>query len=847
LFNIFKRIIFGQSSKDALKRYFETVEIINAFEPTISALSDADLTAKTTEFKARLEQGDSLEDILPEAFAVVRETGKRVLNMRHFDVQLVGGMVLHEGKISEMKTGEGKTLVATLPAYLNALTGKGVFIITVNDYLAKRDSEWMGQIYRFLGLNVGLIQSQMDVEDRQIAYQADIIFGTNNEFGFDYLRDNMATDLTQCVQRNLHFAVVDEVDSILVDEARTPLIISGVVDDNTDKYKKARDVANKMRETDHFTIEEKQKNIIMLDEGIDFAEKKFGVEHLYDMENMDLAHMLSQCLKAKYLYKRDVDYIVKDNEVLIVDEFTGRLMVGRRYSDGLHQAIEAMEDLEIRHESQTLATVTLQNYFRMFEKLAGMTGTAMTEAAEFEKIYNLNVVEIPTHKPTVRVDAADAIYKSKVGKYRAVVKDIIEFHKVGRPVLVGTISIEVSEMLSQHLRKANIPHSVLNAKYHEQEAEIIAKAGYRGGVTIATNMAGRGTDIVLGEGVAALGGLAVLGTERHESRRIDNQLRGRCGRQGDPGYTKFYVSLEDDLMRLFGSERIIKIMETLGFDDDTPIEHKMISSSIERAQKKVEMYHFNIRKQLLEYDDVMNKQREIVYSQRRRILEGDRLVEKIEEVIRFHAELIMEAFYPQDFKLRDVDWNGLVEDMHQLVPANYNTITLQNRNQGIEDLSAAAIGYYRNYVERFELSDFGSIVRYIYLHALDSRWIEHLKHMDILREGIGLRAYANKDPLLEYKREGYDMFQDMMTGAEQEVITSLFRVQVVSNEEAAALAQEQLKHEQVRITSYHAADESGAVIDQKASPVSTGNRVGRNDPCPCGSGKKYKKCCGASA
>ena len=843
MFRWIRQIFFGQSSSDRLKRYAIVVETINGLEAHYQVMSDDQLREQTPLLRGRLEAGETLDQILPDAFALVRETSWRVLKMRHFDVQLIGGMVLHEGGISEMKTGEGKTLVATLPAYLNALTGKGVFMVTVNDYLAKRDSEWMGQIYLFLGLKVGLIQAQMDSELKKSSYECDIIFGTNNEYGFDYLRDNMASDLDGCVQRNLHYAIVDEVDSILIDEARTPLIISGMIDDNTDRYKEVAHVARRLVKEEHFTIDEKNKNIVMTDGGIEEAEKLLRITHLYDIENMEKAHMLIQSLKAIYLFKRDVDYIVKDNEVIIVDEFTGRLMQGRRYSDGLHQAIEAIEEIEIQQESQTLATITFQNYFRMFEKLAGMTGTAMTEAAEFEKIYKLEVVEIPTNRSIKRIDAADAVYKSRKGKFEAVAKEIEEYNKVGRPALVGTISIEVSEHLSNLLLKKKIPHCVLNAKFHEQEAEIIAKAGQKGAVTIATNMAGRGTDIVLGEGVQDLGGLVVLGTERHESRRIDNQLRGRCGRQGDPGFSKFFVSLEDDLMRLFGSDRIIKIMETLGFDDETPIEHPMISSSIERAQKKVEMYHFNIRKQLLEYDDVMNKQREIVYRQRRRILEQFQINEKFEDIISYQIQLMIDYFIPDQSKMREVDWDSLYREIDMLVPGEYDRKDFNSPLDAASYFKEIARASYQAYIAKFEPESIKSIQRLVYINILDTRWIEHLRNMDLLREGIGLRAYAQKDPLLEYKREGYDMFQQMMNAVEQEVILNLFKVQIVEEEEADRL----LKQERFKVTAYQGADERGQAVEVNKAPnnVVNGVIVGRNDACPCGSGKKFKKCHGA--
>ncbi len=840
MLKLLTNLIFGRTLTDELKKYEKTVKIINELEPRFQAMSDEELKCQTDIFISRLNKGESLEDILPEAFATVRETSIRTLKMRHFDVQLIGGLTLHEGKISEMKTGEGKTLVSTLPAYLNALTKKGVFVVTVNDYLAKRDSEWMGEIHKFLGLSVGLIQSGMPLEAKKIAYEADIVYGTNNEFGFDYLRDNMTTELSHCVQRNLNYAIIDEVDSILIDEARTPLIISGMVEEDTEKYKKSAQIARKLKIDEHFTVEEKHKNIILNEEGIAETEKLLHIEYLYDIEHMDQAHMLIQSLKALHLFKRDVDYVIQNGEIIIVDEFTGRLMQGRRYSDGLHQAIEAVEGLTIQQESQTLASITFQNYFRMFDKLSGMTGTAMTEAAEFEKIYGLETLEIPTNKPLIRKDAPDAVYKSKNGKYNAAVKEIIEHHNNNRPVLVGTISISTSELISGLLKKKGIKHSVLNAKFHEQEAEIIANAGQPGVVTIATNMAGRGTDIVLGEGVIEKGGLVVFGTERHESRRIDNQLRGRCGRQGDPGMTKFFVCMEDDLMRLFGSDKIIGIMESLGFDDETAIEHNMISKSIERAQKKVELYHFNIRKQLLEYDDVMNKQREIIYKQRRLILEQEGLINKCFEIIEYHIKQLVTDFFPDKASVKDVNWEELNKELSVLLPFTFINIEQRNQEETISNLLRQNKTYFNNFIEQINIDDLLSIMKIIYLHSMDTRWIEHLKNMDFLREGIGLRAYAQKDPLLEYKKEGYQMFQLLMDSVEREVITNLFKVKIISEEDMERLMEEE--QNRIKITSYDRDTNNKVKVSQ--TKVNKDNKPGRNDACPCGSGKKYKVCCG---
>ena len=837
MINLFRRFFFGLSATDKISTYSKKVQEINDLEPKYEAMSDEKLVSQTDILRKILSNGQTLDSILADAFAVVREASKRVLKMRHFDVQIIGGIVLHEGKISEMKTGEGKTLVATLPVYLNALSGNAVYIVTVNDYLAKRDSEWMGEIYKFLGLSVGIIQSQMETVLKKDAYMCDVVYGTNNEFGFDYLRDNMATDLEQCVQRKLSYAIIDEVDSILIDEARTPLIISGVVEENTEKYREQANLAKKMKIEKHFTVDEKNKNVVLTEEGITYAEKLLKCEYLYDIENMEKAHMLVQSLKAMYLFKNEVDYIVKDNEVLIVDEFTGRLMQGRRYSDGLHQAIEAVEGLDIQQESQTLASITFQNYFRMFDKLAGMTGTAMTEAAEFEKIYGLDCIEIPTNMPITRIDAADAVYKSRKGKFLAVVKEIIECYKNKRPVLVGTISIETSEYISKLLKERGIPHNVLNAKYHEKEAEIISRAGHKGAITIETNMAGRGTDIVLEEGVPALGGLAVFGTERHESRRIDNQLRGRCGRQGDSGFSKFFVSLEDELMRLFGSDKIISIMESLGFDDETPIEHKLISNSIERAQKKVELYHFNIRKQILEYDNVMNKQRDTIYKQRRLVLEQYKLKEKYEEIIEYQVLNLFEYFYPENKKAKDVDWDEFLKELTTLIPANYSYSKSKSRIEIKSDLIKSAVNHFLHYMGKFHEEDILAIMRLLYIQTLDAKWIEHLKNMDLLREGIGLRAYAQKDPLLEYKREGYLMFQEMMNVVETEIISNIFKIHIIDDEEANRM----LQQEKFKVTSYQGGDIGPASTGKSKSSVDT--KVGRNEPCPCGSGKKYKRCC----
>ena len=756
--------IFGDPNEKELKNIRPIVDKINALEPDMERMSDANLQAKTSEFKLRLKKGETLDDILPEAFAVVREASKRVTGMRHFDVQLIGGVVLHRGKISEMRTGEGKTLVATLPVYLNALTGKGVHVVTVNDYLARRDSIDMGRIYNFLGLSVGLIVHEIDFPERKAAYQADITYGTNNEFGFDYLRDNMVVDKDQMVQRELNYCIVDEVDSILIDEARTPLIISGPGEKSADLYKViARIVAN-MKEGEDYTVDEKQKQVAPTEAGIAKAEKALGVSNLYDTEHgVDFSHHIMCAIKAKTLMIRDRDYVVKDGEVIIVDEFTGRLMYGRRYSEGLHQAIEAKEGVVVQRESQTLATITFQNYFRMYKKLAGMTGTAKTEEQEFQKIYGLDVIVIPTNKPMIRTDYPDVIYKTKAAKYRAVVKEIVELHKSGQPVLVGTTSITQSEDLSALLKKQGIPHNVLNAKYHEKEAMIVADAGQPGQVTIATNMAGRGTDIVLGEGVAEKGGLHILGTERHESRRIDNQLRGRCARQGDPGSSRFYLSLEDDLMRLFGSDKIKGMMDKLGMEEDEPIENKIVTSSIENAQKKVEERNFNIRKMVLEYDDVMNQQREVIYKERRKVLDQEDLRSTVMEFTHKIVDRAMSMYCPPESYSEDWDLKNLVRYCEE-----YFAPFGELKEEKLADLGRDEIGEYLHkladdiYASREEEISpeiMRELENLVMLKVVDNHWMEHLDAMDMLREGVGLRAYGQKDPLVEYKFEAFDMFE----------------------------------------------------------------------------------------
>ena len=774
--------LLGNKNAKEIKRIRSIVEEINGLEPELLSLSDTSLRAKTEEFKARLANGETLDDILPEAFAVVREASKRVLGMRHFDVQMIGGIVLHRGNIAEMRTGEGKTLVATLPVYLNALSGKGVHVVTVNDYLAKRDSEWMGRLYNFLGLSTGLIVAGLDYDQRKQSYGADITYGTNNEFGFDYLRDNMVVHADQMVQRPLNYAIVDEVDSILIDEARTPLIISGPGERSTERYYELAKVVPHLVKDEDYTIDEKQKTIAPTEEGIAKVEKMLHIENLYDSSNLELNHLLSASLRAYAMMERDKDYVVKDGEVVIVDEFTGRLMFGRRYSDGLHQAIEAKEGLRVERESQTLASITFQNYFRMYEKLSGMTGTAKTEEQEFNNIYGLEVYEIPPNKVLARVDMPDLIFKTKDAKYRAVVRDVVERHKTGQPILVGTTSITQSEMLSDMLTKAGVPHNVLNAKHHEQEAEIVANAGQCGMVTIATNMAGRGTDISLGEGVAELGGLHILGTERHESRRIDNQLRGRSGRQGDNGSSQFFLSLEDDLMRIFGADNIAGMMDKLGMEEDEPIEHSLITKSIERAQKKVENHNFNIRKYILEYDDVMNQQREVLYGQRRLILNNQSLRETILHMV---DNLIINAMNQYaDEKLYPEEWNyeGLLKhlEIYFLEPGMLTVEQMEEygRAELQEHLIDIAHKEYEKRESLFGEANMRELEKAIMLKVVDSKWMEHLDAMDMLKEGIGLRAYGQKNPLVEYKFEAYDMFESMKEAITDETIMYLYRIQI---------------------------------------------------------------------
>ena len=834
--------IFGSQNERVLKKLTPLVDQINTLEAGLKSFDDDALRAKTGDLKTRLSNGSPLDDLLPEAFALVREASIRTLGMRHFDCQLIGGMVLHDGKISEMKTGEGKTLVATLPAYLNALSGRGVHVITVNDYLASRDAEWMGQIYRFLGLRVGCIVHGLTDAERQAAYGADITYGTNNEFGFDYLRDNMKFQQDGLVQRELHFAIVDEVDSILIDEARTPLIISGPAEKSTQLYYHVNGVIPGLKKEADFIIDEKARSVTLTEEGVAHAESLLKVENLYDPKNIDLLHHVQQALKAHSLFKRDVDYIVKNGEVIIVDEFTGRLMPGRRYSEGLHQALEAKENVKIENENQTLASITFQNYFRMYEKLAGMTGTADTEAAEFKKTYDLDVVVIPTNKPMRRTDFSDVIYKTRKEKFDAALEEIVECHEAGQPVLVGTISIDVSESFSKKLKKRGIPHTVLNAKNHEGEAEIIAQAGQKGAVTISTNMAGRGTDIVLGEGVTDLGGLHILGTERHESRRIDNQLRGRAGRQGDPGSSRFYLALEDDLLRIFGGERISGIMNKLGMEEGEPIENALITRAIENAQSKVEGHNFEIRKQLLEYDDVMNQQREVIYQQRRETLTGENLRPSIETIIGETAHNMAMGIANSQQHPEEWDWSRLSEAVLKQFNFRIDSpdadtldgLTAEGLAQYIED---AALKIYQEREDDIGADNMRSLERHIMLMTVDSLWKDHLLSMDHLKEGIGLRGYAQQNPLIVYKKEGFEMFQDMVARIKEETVGILYRVQLAESEPVEQLRRSQ---EQKMVFS-----SGGDGPPPKKKPVrNPQKKIGRNAPCPCGSGKKYKQCCG---
>jgi preprotein translocase subunit SecA len=893
--SIIKKFI-GSKNEREIKKMWPTVSAINALEASLSSLSDEQLTNKTAEFKERYIKGESLDSLLSEAFAVCREASKRVLGMRHFDVQLIGGMVLHSGKIAEMKTGEGKTLVATLPAYLNAISGKGVHVVTVNDYLAKRDSEWMGRLYNFLGLTVGIVVHGIEDDQRRLNYAADITYGTNNEFGFDYLRDNMKFDLADYVQRGFNYAIVDEVDSILIDEARTPLIISGPTEDSTDKYYVINNIIPKLvkgetieveantlsgkrkQYTGDFTIDEKAKSAALTEQGVLQVEKLLKIENLYDPRNIEILHHVNQALRAHAMYKLDVDYVVKEGEVLIVDEFTGRLMPGRRWSDGLHQAIEAKEGVKIENENQTLATITFQNYFRMYSKLSGMTGTADTEAEEFHKIYKLDVCVIPTNRPLVRPDFPDVIYKTEKEKFKAVIEDIKEHYAVGQPCLVGTISIEKSEVLSELLKLQGVPHSVLNAKQHEREAEIVSQAGRKGAIMIATNMAGRGTDIVLGgnpdalakqwrranpeatdeqyeavvakykaeclaehEEVIKLGGLHILGTERHESRRIDNQLRGRSGRQGDPGSSKFYLSLEDDLLRIFGSERVSKIMDLLKIEEGEAITHGMISRSIENAQKKVEAHNFDIRKHLIEYDDVMNKQREVIYSQRREILGGQDIRESFLEMLDDTIEEIASAFAIDKVPPHEWDWQGISESVYKyfnlqldlpeemisrLTPVNFQ-----------ETISEQVHAIFTARVEEMGDELIDHLIKIMMLQAIDTHWKDHLLNIDHLKEGIGLRGYGQKDPKQEYKKEAYNLFMELMSRIRDEVVERIFWVQINKDGEEIEEMEEEQRSKKLVFN-------LGGGDEYSQEPAKSQKVAGRNDPCPCGSGKKYKKCCG---
>ena len=917
--SIFNKIFKSYSEKE-VKRVMPIVEKINSLEPQIKELTDEQLKNKTNEFKEQLKQGKTLDDILPEAFAVVREASRRVLGMRHFDVQLIGGIILHQGRIAEMKTGEGKTLVATLPVYLNALTGKGVHVITVNDYLAKRDSEWMGKLYKFMGLSVGLVIAGMSPQDKQKAYNCDITYGTNNEFGFDYLRDNMVIYKEQLVQRGLEYAIVDEIDSILIDEARTPLIISGRANQSSDLYKKANDFVKRLtpkiiveedikdeaqaedNENYDYIVDLKAKSASLTQKGIKKAEQAFNLENFNDIENSTIVHHVNQALRAHGIMKKDIDYIVKDGEVLIVDEFTGRIMYGRRYNNGLHQAIEAKEGVKIADESKTLATITFQNYFRMYNKLAGMTGTAMTEEAEFEEIYNLDVISIPTNKPMIRKDQNDAIYKNEKAKFNAIVQSIKESHEKGQPVLVGTVSIEKSEKLSNILKKEGIKHEVLNAKYHEKEAEIIAQAGKFGAVTIATNMAGRGTDIMLGgnseylakqemrkmkipdnlieeantfydtedeeilnarktfkeleekydkeikkekEKVIAVGGLKIIGTERHESRRIDNQLRGRSGRQGDPGESKFYIGLDDDLMKIFGGDMITKVYNTIGMDENIPIENKIISNAVESAQKRVEGRNFSIRKNVLKYDDVMNAQREIIYKQRRQVLDGENINQNILNMIKSLAEEVVMQQFAGENEVNIESLNTNIKNIFGLDISDFVKENSKDQNAIVEKLQETALAEYAKKEEKVGSAQLRELERIVMLKVVDQKWMDHIDAMDELKDGIGLRAYGQQDPVVKYRIEGMDMFDEMILDIKHDVVQLLMNLrknEEVKREEAAKItgvALQNLKNLD--------ADQSKVQTQINKTVINQGPKVGRNDPCPCGSGKKYKNCCGKNA
>ncbi len=837
--------VFGSKNERVLKALQPLVDKINSLEPAMQALSDDELIAKTTEFRNRLTGGESLDDLLPEAFAVVREASVRVTGMRHFDVQLMGGIVLYQGKIAEMKTGEGKTLAATLPVYLNALAGKGAHVVTVNDYLAKRDASDMSKIYSFLGFTTGCILHDLDDQERKAAYACDITYGTNNEFGFDYLRDNMRFSPEEFCQRDFFFAIVDEVDSILIDEARTPLIISGPAEMTVELYDTVNRLMPQFKADVHYTVDEKARTLALTEEGVALGEKLLEVDNLYDPQSIEALHHLNQALKAHALFTRDIDYLVRDGQVMIVDEFTGRAMPGRRYSEGLHQALEAKEGVKVEQENQTLASVTFQNFFRMYDKLAGMTGTADTEAAEFKKIYNLDVVIVPTHRDMIRDDFADVIYKNAQAKYRAIVREIKDLHEKGQPVLVGTVNIEISELISRMLDKEKIPHSVLNAKQHEMEAQIIAEAGHLGKVTIATNMAGRGTDIKLGEGVVEVGGLHILGTGRHESRRIDNQLRGRSGRQGDPGSSRFYLSLEDDLLRIFGSDRIAGIMDRLGMEEDEPIEHSMISKAIENAQRKVEGHNFDMRKHLLEYDDVMNKQRKVIYKQRRQVLASDDVHDIIMDMVHDLVDDVTLNCCQEKLASEDWDWDHIGEqvmvtfglhldwDQHEktgLSPDAFEGKLLVMVKAAFEAKEKEMGADHMRYLERIVL-----------LQMVDNLWKDHLLAMDHLRQGIGLRGYGQKNPLDEYKREGFDMFTDMIERVKLQTVSTLLRIQVASPSDVEEMeARQRAKQEEQLALSRRTEDQN-----EKQQPNQRqGDKVGRNDLCPCGSGKKYKRCCG---
>ncbi|RJX36959.1 preprotein translocase subunit SecA [Paenibacillus pinisoli] len=827
--------IFGDANEREVKRIQRTVDEINSMESKFTALTDEQLRAKTDEFKARLEKGEEIDALLPEAFATVREASKRTLGMRHFDVQLIGGMVLHEGKIAEMKTGEGKTLVATLPVYLNALLGKGVHVVTVNGYLAQRDSEIMGQLYTFLGMTVGCNLHGLSHSEKQEAYACDITYGTNNEFGFDYLRDNMVLYKEQMVQRPLYYAIIDEVDSILVDEARTPLIISGQAAKSTELYHAADRFVSRLKINEDFTIDVKLRNTILTESGVEKAERAFGIENLFDHANVTVNHHIQQALKANFIMKRDVDYVVQEDEVVIVDEFTGRLMSGRRYSDGLHQAIEAKEQLKVQNESMTLATITFQNYFRMYRKLAGMTGTAKTEEEEFRRIYGLDVIQVPTNRSMIRKDMPDVVYKSENGKFKAVVEEIVKRHANKQPVLVGTISIENSERLSEMLKRRGVAHKVLNAKFHAEEAEIISRAGQSGSVTIATNMAGRGTDILLGDSVGEVGGLHIIGTERHESRRIDNQLRGRAGRQGDPGSSQFYLSLEDELMRRFGAENIMAMMDRLGLEEDQPIESRMISRAVESAQKRVEGSNFDTRKVVLQYDDVMNQQREVIYKQRRDILESADIRSEVMDMIKPVVERIVEAHCAEEIP-EEWDLQAIVDYVHANLleedSLKKEDIWGKEKEEIIEFLLEKVVALYDEREATLGPETMREFEKVVVLRAVDSKWMDHIDAMDQLRQGIHLRAYGGTDPLREYQFEGFEMFKEMIETIQEEVAKYIMKARVESN-----LERQEVVKGQTTST-------SGGGETQEKRPAKREERAGRNDPCPCGSGKKYKQCHG---